>query len=100
MNAAVGEQDPVKVARLLGAVWAVGHSCKRVEALVQGAERRARDFNDEALMMEFAHGCEWGTRRAIEVLKARGYTVKDFDKRGWLPDDPEQRPARLAELGL
>jgi len=94
--------NPALRARNYGAVYAVGRSSKR-----ERARRRAEisfkeleEWNNRDLVWEFARGAEIGLTKAIEALKPLGYTVKDFDKWGWLPDDPEQRPARLAELGL
>lgn len=92
--------DKTRLARKFGAIWAVGQSSERAGAMARGCLRSAEQWDSKDLMFEFARGAEVGLTKAIETMKPMGYTVKDFDKWGWLPDDPEQRPARLAELGL
>lgn len=85
-----------------GAAWAVGNTNRRSAAFARTLLEAADEMGqvDPMLKCEFVEGAKMGLTKAIEALEPMGYTVKDFDKWGWLPDDPEQRPARLAELGL
>jgi len=95
------QDDPAKRAFYYDAAWAVGNTNPRSAVLARTLmEACAKDEqNDPSIKWHFMDGAKMGLTKAIEFLKPHGYTVKDFDKWGWLPDDPEQRPARLAEFG-
>lgn len=86
-------------AHFLGAVYAVGHSSKRAGRLANSALEIVAGWEDGTeRKWDFAAGMKWGLDQAIPAFRKMGYTDKDFDRWGWLPDDVELRAARLAEL--
>jgi len=84
------QDDPAKKARYYGAAWAVGHSNPRTAVLAKTLLDAAGKMgqSDPSIKWEFLEGVKMGLTKAMEALRPLGYTDKDFDKWGWLPDTP------------